>query len=431
MANQYAWDAGAGQWNYTGVSAYFYYDADGQRVRKDDVNGITAYAGAHFELNVTTYAQRATYSFNGQVVAVRNITTTTWLHSDHLGSTSMATDVTGAVISGSETRYTPWGEVRVGGMLPTDRGFTSQRREATIGLSDYVARFYDPYIGKFVSPDSIVPGPQNPQAFNRYSYAFNSPLVFVDPTGHDPDNSSCSYAGDGCADSYYQVLANSAYGSSAFGMYASAAYQNQTFTGWNSLSGVDRSVFAAMGLNQSIFNLLMLLPSINGGKQKEFDLGAIGLILGATYGAGFSDSGWSLELNPRIAGISFGDGANFTYNFGAEEISLQAIIGGLKLVNGRIQAFGAWRDFSIDADISGIAGWTNFPLRPGKHPFYGVAAGVSFSSSGIQGEITGFMKVVFFQRDKLNVNQSDEVIGYPQHAPPRREIPRSPIPLGA
>jgi RHS repeat-associated protein len=97
----------------------------------------------------------------------------------------MATDVTGAVISGSETRYTPCGEVRTGGTLPTDRGFTSQRRETTIGLSDYVARFYDPYIGKFVSPDSIVPGAGNPQAFNRFAYVFNNPLRFVDPTGHD------------------------------------------------------------------------------------------------------------------------------------------------------------------------------------------------------------------------------------------------------
>jgi RHS repeat-associated protein len=68
-----------------------------------------------------------------------------------------------AAHTGSETRYTSWGEVHVGGTLPTDRGFTSQRRDATIGLSNYVARFdYDPVIGKFVSPDSLVPGAGNP-----------------------------------------------------------------------------------------------------------------------------------------------------------------------------------------------------------------------------------------------------------------------------
>ncbi len=161
-------------------------DADGQRVRKDDPNGTTAYAGPGFEQNAYTGVQRVTYSFNGQVVAVRNGATTSWLHSDHLGSASLATDYTGVPVAGSDTRYTPWGEVRVGGTLPTDRGFTSQRREDNIRLNDYVARFYNPFIGKFIQPDSVVPGAGNPQAFNRFAYVFNNPLALTDPTGHDP-----------------------------------------------------------------------------------------------------------------------------------------------------------------------------------------------------------------------------------------------------
>lgn len=35
-------------------------------------------------------------------------------------------------------------------------------------------------------PDSIVPEPGNPQAWNRYSYALNNPLRYTDPTGHKP-----------------------------------------------------------------------------------------------------------------------------------------------------------------------------------------------------------------------------------------------------
>ncbi len=31
-----------------------------------------------------------------------------------------------------------------------------------------------------------MPNPANPQAFNRYSYVYNSPLNYVDPSGHDP-----------------------------------------------------------------------------------------------------------------------------------------------------------------------------------------------------------------------------------------------------
>jgi hypothetical protein len=46
------------------------------------------------------------------------------------------------------------------------------------------ARFFDPYINRFVSPDPIIPQPGNPQSFNRYSYCLGNPLRYRDPTGH-------------------------------------------------------------------------------------------------------------------------------------------------------------------------------------------------------------------------------------------------------
>ncbi len=36
----------------------------------------------------------------------------------------------------------------------------------------------------FISPDSIVQNPFDPQTFNRYSYCRNNPLLYVDPSGH-------------------------------------------------------------------------------------------------------------------------------------------------------------------------------------------------------------------------------------------------------
>jgi len=106
-----------------------------------------------------------------------------WLHGDHLGSTSLTTDGSGNV--GARQAYYPFGATRwVTGTLPTDFGFTGQRNQSTIRLYDYHARFYDPYLNRFISADTIVPDPANPQDLNRYSYVRNSPLVYVDPTGH-------------------------------------------------------------------------------------------------------------------------------------------------------------------------------------------------------------------------------------------------------
>jgi RHS repeat-associated protein len=52
------------------------------------------------------------------------------------------------------------------------------------GLMDYKARFYSSSLGRFVQPDSIIPGPANPQAWNRFSYVANNPVRFNDPSGH-------------------------------------------------------------------------------------------------------------------------------------------------------------------------------------------------------------------------------------------------------
>jgi hypothetical protein len=49
---------------------------------------------------------------------------------------------------------------------------------------DYNARYYDPYLNRFVSADTIVPEPGNPQDMNGYAYVRNKPVKHVDPTGH-------------------------------------------------------------------------------------------------------------------------------------------------------------------------------------------------------------------------------------------------------
>jgi RHS repeat-associated protein len=67
-----------------------------------------------------------------------------------------------------------------------DIGYTGQRLDTYIKLIQMGARWYDPSLSRFVSADTLVPNPNNPQSLNRYSYVNNRPINFADPSGHCP-----------------------------------------------------------------------------------------------------------------------------------------------------------------------------------------------------------------------------------------------------
>ncbi len=109
-----------------------------------------------------------------------------YVHQDHLTGTSMMTDSSGNQIN-TTVKYYPYGVRRNSqpeiDNFPTDKLFTGQRLDGK-GLYYYGARYYEPTIGRFISPDTIVPDPASPQSFNRYSYCLNNPLRYTDPSGH-------------------------------------------------------------------------------------------------------------------------------------------------------------------------------------------------------------------------------------------------------
>jgi hypothetical protein len=70
-------------------------------------------------------------------------------------------------------------------------------------LMDYNARYYDPWLGRFVSADTVVPEAGNPQDWNRYSYAANNLLKFNDPSGHCRGLSGAAF--DICAEAILAV----------------------------------------------------------------------------------------------------------------------------------------------------------------------------------------------------------------------------------
>lgn len=87
-------------------------------------------------------------------------------------------------------RYDPWGlrkdpltwDTDFSGGL-TDRGYTMHEHLDEFRLINMNGRIYDPVLGRFLSPDNYIQAPGNPQNYNRYSYALNNPLVYVDPDG--------------------------------------------------------------------------------------------------------------------------------------------------------------------------------------------------------------------------------------------------------
>ena len=135
---------------------------------------------------VVTKYYYATLGAMMRLIAFRRGGTLHWAGTDHLGGTIRVMDSSFAAVDGM--RYEPYGEDRDSGdSLNTDRKFTGQTEDETVGLYWYQSRAYDPEIGRFCSPDPIVPAPGNPQALNRYSYVYNNPLKYVDPSGHSPD----------------------------------------------------------------------------------------------------------------------------------------------------------------------------------------------------------------------------------------------------
>ena len=184
-----------------------------------------------------------------------------WLHGDHpstssgyhLGSASLTTNVSGQKVA--ELRYLPFGETGwMSGTTPTDRRFTGQREVPAIGLYDYNARMYWPAAGRFVSADSIVPRPGNPQAFNRYAYALNNPLRFTDPSGHSVDapQPGCP----SCRKTPASVMRKYKYWTYKKASPTKAAWKQDKMvkTPWAQVAPEDRHYLQAEGITEGAYN---------------------------------------------------------------------------------------------------------------------------------------------------------------------------------
>ncbi len=112
-----------------------------------------------------------------------------YLHRDHIYSIESVTDETGTVTehysydAHGKRRQSDWTAGLPSIPDETPRGFTGHEHLDGVGLVHMNGRVYEPTLGRFLSPDPYVQTPETPKGFNRYTYVFNNPLSFTDPSG--------------------------------------------------------------------------------------------------------------------------------------------------------------------------------------------------------------------------------------------------------
>jgi RHS repeat-associated protein len=182
----------------------YVYDGDDQRVKEAYSTTARYYVGPHMELQVsgTTKIFRSYYRLGdkllGMRVAGQNAPAAevgVWYFKiDHLGGVAGSRRASDG--SAGLTFYYPYGDT----LFTTDTNanseyrYTGQRRDTvskigstSIGLYFYGSRYFDPYLNRWIQPDTIVPDPYNPMDWDRYQYTRSNPLKYTDPTGHFPD----------------------------------------------------------------------------------------------------------------------------------------------------------------------------------------------------------------------------------------------------
>jgi RHS repeat-associated protein len=207
-----AWSSGnlpAAIAHSNGNSSQFSYGPDGNRwkqvARHGAVTETTIYAGEYFEKvtrpGATTWRHYIPTPSGVAAIHLRFADATPpairYLDQDHLGSTDQILDAAGKpVVAGSfaahgRRRAPNWTGVPSAAELAkiaanTRDGFTGHEHLDNLELIHMNGRVYDPQLGRFISADPYVTLPFDGQGLNRYTYALNNPLTFIDPSGFDP-----------------------------------------------------------------------------------------------------------------------------------------------------------------------------------------------------------------------------------------------------
>ena len=205
---QYTYNAENQLTSTAGLS--YTYDGDGKRVQKS--NGKLYWYGMGGDPLDETDAQGNTNNssfneyvfFDGKRIARRDYQNNVFYHfADHLGTTRVSTNSSGTICYDAD--FYPFGGERiVTDSCDSAYKFTGKERDSESGLDNFGARFDSSSLGRFMLPDPLMESAKvwDPQTWNRYTYALNNPLLFIDPTGME------EVTADQCAKDKHCVTVN-------------------------------------------------------------------------------------------------------------------------------------------------------------------------------------------------------------------------------
>lgn len=175
-----------------GQTTRFWYGPDGQRYKRQDGSNVTLYIDGVeiFIQNGMRTAKRYVAGVAMQTVVAGVVQATKFLFHDQLGSLVRIANADGSLAEALD--YTAFGDRRAygnpsgtsGASPNTNRGFTGHEYVDGTQVIHMNGRIYDQELGRFLQPDPVIQDPTNAQSWNAYTYVFNNPLAYTDPTGN-------------------------------------------------------------------------------------------------------------------------------------------------------------------------------------------------------------------------------------------------------
>ncbi|MFP3244064.1 MAG: RHS repeat-associated core domain-containing protein [Paraburkholderia sp.] len=167
-------------------------DDRGQRLRQVSADGtVTLTINPCYQVVKTASATTIRKTLFDSAGALASIVTqagtcqSLYFRRDNKGSVTHCLDANGALRN--QLAYDAFGMVKaVSGPIPDIPLYEGRTWDPVTGLYYFGARYYDPSLGTFLTPDTRLGGTSELQCnvWNRFAFELNNPLNHVDPDGH-------------------------------------------------------------------------------------------------------------------------------------------------------------------------------------------------------------------------------------------------------